>query len=260
MSASNNAKRVKKTGTTPRTRDFDGKYHRYEYENSDEEKEDLPVAQKFIELMGTTKSSAEKLKEWQKFRRTLDNSSTWSSNPQSMLEPENDDDDGEELSEGEIEFQRRQTEYDTAYVIQNGNTVAYSKQHGRFEDLSEKSELAAKTAPFSIPLACDNEFDNFLCLSNWHEIRQFNNDDRNLAEFSILNNILFRCMKRQKDLAIKQVKGAMGNVEQQTFFGEPLEPDMDVVVLVNEQVRLVLIFQNNILMNFCLKKPNFGLD
>jgi len=136
------------------------------------------------------------------------------------------------------------------------NSIAITRKNGRFEDVPA-NHTPGKTTDFAIPLAVDNVFDNQLCLSDWEAVSQFQDDERNSSSFQTVNNALLRCIKRKKEIVLKQVKGAVGHTDEQPFHGEPLLHDMEVLVLVNQVMRLVLIFRNNILINYCVKTPKF---
>jgi len=242
------AKRHKPGSRMPETQDFEGRYPIVEYDNSDDEREDQVYIEKFLELQ-SVKNPKEKLKRWEQFRvqqeRKRDNRS-YAPTPKIM----------DESDEEEREYLEREAEIDTAYVINGNHTIAITKKNGRFEDVPAEHK-PGKTTDFAIPLAVDNEFDNWLCLSDWDSVRKFEGDDRNLPSFQTVNNALLRCIQRRKDIVLKQVKGAIGHTDEQAFHGEPLLQDMELTVLVNQAMRLVLIFRNNILVNYCVKPAKF---
>lgn len=245
-------KRRKPGSRMPETQDFEGRYPVVEYENSDDEREDQQYIQKFLELQ-SIKNPKEKLKRWEQFRtaqeRAKDNRS-YAPSPKIMDPGDNGEDEDEE-------YLAREAEIDCTYVINGNNTIAITKKHGRFEDVPAENTAPAKTTDFAIPLALDNEFDNWLCLASWEEIKAFKEDQRNSASFQTVNNALLRCISRKKEIVLKQVKGAVGNTDEQPFHGEPLLSDMEITVLVNQVMRLVLIFRQGILFNYCVKAPKF---
>jgi hypothetical protein len=241
----------------PETQDFDGRYPIVEYENSDEEREDQVYIQKFIELQ-SVKNPKEKLKRWEQFRTTQErkrDNRNYAAIPK-ILEDKEGEEEKKELDEEEREYLEREAEIDTAYILNGNSTIAITRKNGRFEDVPP-NHTPGKTTDFAIPLAVDNVFDNLLCLADWETVGQFDDDERNSSSFQTVNNALLRCIKRRKDIVLKQVKGAVGHTDEQPFHGEPLLHDMEVLVLVNQVMRLVLIFRNNVLFNYCVKTPKF---
>lgn len=239
----------------PETQDFDGRYPIVEYENSDEEREDQVYIEKFIELQ-SVKNPKEKLKRWEQFRtaqeRKRDNRN-YAAMPKIL---EDRLGEAKQPDDEEREYLEREAEIDTAYILNGNSTIAITRKNGRFEDVPA-NHTPGKTTDFAIPLAVDNVFDNQLCLSDWEAVSQFQDDERNSSSFQTVNNALLRCIKRKKEIVLKQVKGAVGHTDEQPFHGEPLLHDMEVLVLVNQVMRLVLIFRNNILINYCVKTPKF---
>lgn len=244
------AKRRKPT-RMPETQDFADKYPRPEYTSKAQEKEGQEYIKKYFELQKISNPN-ERIKRWKKF---IDQKESGAFQQEAEVANEDGEDEESEQKDEETEYRLRTAEVDQTYIMNTGSTIGMTKKYGRFDDVPSK--IKGKTTEFAIPHMLDNEFDNWLCLANWDEVEEFSADERREVKFKTVTTTLMRCRKRKLAIVMKQLQSALGNTDDQVFLGEPLLTDMEIKVLVNEDYRLVLIFRQDVLINYCIKTAKF---
>lgn len=259
---SSKSKKSRRNPGIPETEDWSDKYDhlRDEYKNEQQIQRGKEFIDEFVKLYG---KPGDKTKQWNNVLRKQEVKYEPHEKAPKPIILENDSEEDEEKEDFDRdEYEKTDAKLQSTYILNNGSTVGMPKKGVRFAPMAQlgpasKQKAIAPNTQLAMPIARDDEFDTWLCKANKQQIAAFKDDARCSQKFMRTSSALERMKGSPFSDAVRMAKRVSGHLNDQTFFGSSPLISFEVSVLVNNDVRLVLIGYEDRFLNFCIKEPEF---